>query len=103
MRPETRGCNRRERLGVLLGAGHRRRDTAAEDRAHTELKMLLEKNIIVALADASENWTAPNPPTGPDAVFADDGGLEWLRATYAQAAAGNPQRLVDRCRANGPG
>ena len=86
-----------------MGAGHRRRDTAAEDRAHTELKTLLEKNIIVALADASENWTAPNPPTGPDAVFADDGGLEWLRATYAQAAAGNPQRLVDRCRANAPG
>jgi hypothetical protein len=36
-------------------------------------------------------------------VFAHDGGLAWIRAAYAQAAAGNPQNLIDSCRANAPG
>jgi hypothetical protein len=35
-------------------------------------------------------------------VFADDGGLQFLRKAYAQAAAGDPQLLIDTCRANAP-
>jgi hypothetical protein len=80
-----------------------RHDTAAQTRAHAELNTLLDQNVIVAPADASENWTPPDPPNVPYAVFADDGGFQWLRETYAQAAAGHPQRLIDTCRANAPG
>jgi hypothetical protein len=77
-------------------------DNAAQQRAHNELDALLAGNVIVAPANASENWTPPNPPKAPYAVFADDGGVESLKATYAQAAAGRPQRLIDSCRANAP-
>lgn len=77
-------------------------DTAAQRRAHDELNQLLDHNVIVAPSDASENWTPPNPPRGPYAVFADDGGFQWVRETYALAAAGHPQRLIDSCRANAP-
>jgi hypothetical protein len=81
----------------------RRRDTAAQSRAHAELNALFRNNAIVAPPDASENWTPPNPPNRPFAVFAADGGYEWLREGFAQAAAGNPARLIDTCRANAPG
>jgi hypothetical protein len=77
-------------------------DNAAQRRAHNELNALLAGNVIVAPANASENWTPPNPPKAPYAVFADDGGVQWLKATYAQAATGHPQRLIDSCRANAP-
>ena len=75
-------------------------DASAQRRAQAELTALLDDNVIVAPAGASENWTPPKPPKTPYAVFADDGGLQWLRETYALAAAGHPQRLVARCRAN---
>ncbi|MCW2976685.1 MAG: hypothetical protein JWM06_1966 [Actinomycetia bacterium] len=77
-------------------------DSSAQRRAHDELNALLADNVIVAPANASENWTPPNPPKAPYAVFADDGGVQWLKATYAQAAAGHPQQLIDSCRANAP-
>jgi hypothetical protein len=77
-------------------------DTAAQQRAVKELNALLDQHVIVAPANASENWSPPNPPKGPYAVFADDGGLQWERETYAQAAAGHPQRLIQSCRANAP-
>ena len=80
-----------------------RHDSAAQTRAHAELNTLLDQNVIVAPADASENWTPPNPPSVAYAVFADDGGFQWLREAYAQVAAGHPQRLIDSCRANAPG
>jgi hypothetical protein len=77
-------------------------DTAAQRRARNELNALLAHNILEAPAGAPENWTPPSPPTVPFAVFANDGGLDWIRAAYTQAAAGNPQNLVDSCRANAP-
>lgn len=79
-----------------------RGDAAAQRRAHNELDALLANNVIVAPKRASENWTPPNPPKTPYAVFASDGGLEWLQATYAAAAAGHPQNLIASCRANAP-
>ena len=81
----------------------RNRDAAGERRAHRELEALLDNNVIVAPPDASENWTPPNPPKAPYAVFAHDGGLQWVQETYRLAAAGHPQRLIDSCRANAPG
>jgi hypothetical protein len=78
-------------------------DTKAQSRAHAELESLLANNVVVAPNGSSENWTPPNPPRAPYAVFADDGGFQWVQQTYALAAAGHPQRLIDSCRANKAG
>jgi hypothetical protein len=78
-------------------------DAAAGQRAQKQLSALLANNLIVAPVGAPEDWTPPNPPKAPHAVFAHDGGLEWVRETYALAAAGHPQRLGQSCRANAPG
>ena len=77
-------------------------DTAGQERAQAELDALLANNILVAPAGAPEDWTPPNPPQVPYAVFAHDGGLQWVRKTYALAAAGHPHRLAQTCRANAP-
>jgi hypothetical protein len=75
-------------------------DGAAQQRAQSRLSALLTGNLIVAPVGAPEDWVPPNPPDAPFAVFAHDGGLEWIRATYALAAAGHPRRLSQSCRAN---
>ncbi len=77
-------------------------DTAAERQARSELGALLDDNVLVAPNGAPENWTPPNPTSTPYAVFADDGGLQWIRSAYAEAAAGHAQKLIDSCRANAP-
>jgi hypothetical protein len=81
----------------------RRDDDAAGRRAHDELSALLAHNVLEAPAGAHENWTPTPLPTFPFAVFAHDGGLDFLRATYEQAAAGDPRNLISSCRANAPG
>ena len=78
-------------------------DTAAGQQAQKQLSTLLAQNVIVAPAGAPEDWTPPNPPKAPYVTYANDGGLEWVRATYALAAAGHPRRLAQSCRANAPG
>jgi hypothetical protein len=78
-------------------------DTAAQARAHAALDNLLANNILEAPAGASENWTPAIKPTVPYAVFAHDGGLDWIKANYAAAAAGHPRRLAQSCYANAPG
>jgi hypothetical protein len=75
-------------------------DVAAQAQAHQQLESLLANNMFEAPAGAPENWTPPNPPSRPYAVFAHDGGLEWIRQNYVLAAAGHPQRLIESCRAN---
>jgi hypothetical protein len=77
-----------------------RGDVPAQRRAHGELEALLKNNVIVAPKNASENWTPPNPPQAPYAVFADDGGYQWLQAMYKKAAAGDAADLRSSCRAN---
>jgi len=78
-------------------------DTDAQHRAHAELNSLVEHNMLVAPSGAPENWTPPNPPNSPYVVFADDGGYQSIRQTYALAAAGHPQRLIQSCRVNKAG
>ncbi|HYZ28956.1 MAG TPA: hypothetical protein VE570_07885 [Thermoleophilaceae bacterium] len=78
-------------------------DRAAQRRAQAELEQLVEKHMIVAPAGAPEDWTPPNPPPGPYAIFADDGGLAWIVAGYRMAAHGDPARIAASCRANAPG
>jgi hypothetical protein len=77
-------------------------DTAGQQRAQKELNALVANNMLVAPVGAPEDWRPPNPPTVPYAVFAHDGGFEWIRGTYALAAAGHPHRLIQTCRANAP-
>jgi len=64
------------------------------------LEHLLHHNMFVAPSNASENWTPPNAPSYPYAVLADDGGYQFIRGVYAQAAAGHPQQLIQNCRVN---
>jgi hypothetical protein len=78
-------------------------DTAAQARAHAALDNLLANNILEAPAGASENWTPAIPPKVPYAVFAHDGGLDSIKASYAAAAAGHPRSLMQSCYANAPG
>jgi hypothetical protein len=78
-------------------------DVAAQTRAHAELTALLEHNVVVAPADAPEDWTPLVPPKTPYAIFADDGGYQWMQEMYTLAAAGHPRRLIDSCRANKAG
>jgi hypothetical protein len=80
-----------------------RGDAAAETRAHAELNKLIQNNMLVAPIGAPEDWVPANPPKQPYAVFAHDGGFEWFKETVALAAAGHPERLAQRCRANKPG
>ena len=77
-------------------------DTAAQQRAQNELNALLANNMLVAPIGAPEDWRPANPPKAPYAVFAHDGGFEWIRGTYVLAAAGHPRRLIQSCRANSP-
>jgi hypothetical protein len=106
----SRGAGGGHAVGVAQNAWEcywvraiRNGDKAAQTRAHDRLEALLANNVVVAPVGASENWAPPSPPDHPFAVFAPDGGLQWVRATYALAAAGHPQRLIDSCRANAPG
>jgi len=78
-------------------------DATAAARARVQAERLLRDNVMVAPAGASENWSPPATSSHPYAVYAHDGGYEWVRDTYALAAAGQPQRLMQRCAANSPG
>jgi hypothetical protein len=78
----------------------RRGDVDAQARAHAQLDNLIRNNMLVAPVGAPEGWIPLDPPKRPFAVFAHDGGYEWLQQTVALAAAGHPQRLAQRCVAN---
>jgi hypothetical protein len=78
-------------------------DKEAQSRAHTALNALLAHNVLEAPAGASENYSPPNPPKVPYVVFAHDGGLRWIKANYAAAAAGNSAGIDASCKANAPG
>jgi hypothetical protein len=80
----------------------RRGDAAAGQRAHDELNRLLANNVLEAPAGAWEDWVPSPFPSVPFARFSHDGGLDWIRRIYDQAAAGHPRGLAQSCRANAP-
>jgi hypothetical protein len=80
----------------------RKGDSTAVKQAQDELNRLLETNVVVAPIGAPEGWTPSPPPEVPFAVFAHDGGLNWVRSAYTHAAAGDPRNLIASCRANAP-
>jgi hypothetical protein len=76
-------------------------DQEAQQQAHSELSSLFRDHVVVAPPGASENWS----PTGhafPVVAFADDGGYQYKKEMYADAAAGKPHDLIQSCRVNGP-
>jgi hypothetical protein len=77
-------------------------DAAAGRRAHAVLDDLTTRHVAIAPDGAPEDWVPAHPPAQPYAVFADDGGLQWIRENYRLAAAGDPTRLMQSCRANRP-
>jgi hypothetical protein len=81
-------------------AAIQRGDATAGRQAHAQLDKLLANNVLEAPAGASENWTPTPLPTHPFVAFARDGGLDWIRNNYVQAAAGHPAGLAQSCRAN---
>jgi hypothetical protein len=81
-------------------AAMERGDATAGREAHAQLDKLLANNVLEAPAGASENWTPTPLPTHPFVAFAHDGGLDWIRNNYVQAAAGHPAGLAQSCRAN---
>ena len=77
-----------------------RGDSAAGQEAHAQLDRLLETNVYQAPEGASEGWVPSPFPSQPFVAFAHDGGLDWIRNNYVQAAAGHPRGLEQSCRAN---
>jgi hypothetical protein len=77
-------------------------DAAAQARARGVLAGLMAHRIVVAPADASENWAPPATTPWPYAVYADDGGYAYKQRLYAAAAAGRPAGIEQSCRANRP-
>lgn len=76
-------------------------DRAAQVRAHAALSQLVANHIVVAPGGSSENVEPPASVKMPVEIYADDGGLQYVKHMYALAAAGNPTLLDQSCRANG--
>jgi hypothetical protein len=77
-------------------------DTAAAQRAHSALDDLLAHHVVVAPPGSPENVAPPAGTKPPFAIFASDGGIQYTRRMYRDAAAGRPATLIQSCRANGP-
>jgi hypothetical protein len=75
-------------------------NTAAQKQAQAALADIVAHHILVAPAGSSENVAPPSNLKGPFAIFADDGGLQFVKQMYADAAAGRPAMLIQSCRAN---
>ena len=78
----------------------KRGDDAGGREAQSQLDTLLANHVYEAPAGAPEGWVPSPFPQQPFAVFAHDGGLQWIRENYDLAAAGHPARLAQSCRAN---
>ena len=80
----------------------RAQNTAGESRARAALADIVRHHIVVAPAGSPENVAPPASVKPPLEILAADGGLQYVKRMYAQAAAGHPALLAQSCRANGP-
>jgi hypothetical protein len=80
----------------------RRGNTAAAQQAHSALDNLLAHHVVVAPPGSPENVASPAGTKPPFAIFASDGGIQYIRRMYRDAADGRPATLIQSCRANGP-
>jgi hypothetical protein len=81
-------------------AAIRSSNTAAERRARAALTDIVRHHIVVAPAGSPENVAPPAGTRAPFAIYASDGGLAYVKRTYARAAAGDPNGIAQSCRAN---
>jgi hypothetical protein len=75
-------------------------DTRAEHSAKAALTDIVRHHIVVAPAGSPENVAPPAGTKPPFAIYASDGGIRYVKHTYALAAAGNPSGVAQSCRAN---
>jgi hypothetical protein len=80
----------------------RRGDVAAQRRARAALADIMAHHTLVAPPGSSENVAPPEGTVGPYEIFADDGGIQFVRRMYRQAAAGDARLITQSCRVNGP-
>ena len=79
----------------------------AERKTHVEIAQLGHAYACPDSARRGGGRTTGTPPRRAANYrdhdrSADDGGYELKQETYAKAAAGNPRKLIQSCRANGP-
>jgi hypothetical protein len=77
-------------------------DGTAGRQAHTALDDLLAHHILVAPPGSPENVAPPAGTKPPFEIYASDGGIQYVRKMYRDAANGHPATLIQSCRANGP-
>ena len=80
----------------------RHRDGTAGRQAHAALDDLLAHHILVAPPGSPENVAPPAGTRPPFEIYASDGGIQFVRKMYRDAAGGHPATLIQSCRANGP-
>jgi hypothetical protein len=80
----------------------RRGDGTAGRQAHAALDDLLAHHILVAPPGSPENVAPPAGTRPPFEIYASDGGIQFVRKMYRDAANGHPANLIQSCRANGP-
>jgi hypothetical protein len=77
-------------------------DGTAGRQAQTALDDLLAHHILVAPPGSPENVAPPAGTKPPFEIYASDGGIQFVRKMYRDAANGHPANLIQSCRANGP-
>ena len=77
-------------------------DGTAGRQAHAALDDLLAHHILVAPPGSPENVAPPAGTRPPFEIYASDGGIQFVRKMYRDAASGHPATLIQSCRANGP-
>jgi hypothetical protein len=90
----------RGRWECYWGKAIRSGDTAAQAQAQAALADINAHHTLVAPAGSSENVAPPDNIKGPFEIFASDGGIQFVTKMYADAAAGRPAMLFQRCRPN---
>jgi hypothetical protein len=77
-------------------------DGTAGQQAHAALDDLLAHHVLVAPPGSPENVAPPAGTKPPFEIYASDGGIQFVRKMYRDAAGGHPATLIQSCRANGP-
>jgi hypothetical protein len=77
-------------------------DGTAGRQARAALDDLLSHHILVAPPGSPENVAPPAGTNPPFEIYASDGGIQFVRKMYRDAASGHPATLIQSCRANGP-
>jgi hypothetical protein len=76
-------------------------DVPAQRQSQAALADIVAHHILVAPPGSSENVAPPAGSKPPFEIFASDGGIQYVKKMYADAAAGHPATLIQSCRANG--